>query len=217
MRFPTYECRSHFKVFSERFASTCTVCCKILASETFAQRGAISEGGRRIAMILFGLYSLSGRGIPGLKITPKSPVTYFGSFTFGCILGMSWTPCVGPILVGILLLAATTVSLPTGSLLLVSYATGLAIPLILVSAYLGRVDRNSLAWRIIRGKDIKLVLGDKQFTLHTNTLFSGILFIVLGCLVFAGILYSLNQLVATTSIQQWFFEIENNLLQVLHN
>lgn len=169
-----------------------------------------------IAMILFGLYTLSGRGIPGLKITPKSPVTYFGSFTFGCILGMSWTPCVGPILVGILLLAATTVSLPTGSLLLFSYAAGLAIPLILVSAYLGRIDKDSIAWRIIRGKEIKIVLANRQFALHTNTLFSGILFIALGCLVFSGILYSLNQLVANTSIQQWFFEIENSLLQVLH-
>ena len=98
-----------------------------------------------IAMILFGLYTLSGRGIPGLKITPSSPITYFGAFTFGGMIGMAWTPCVGPILVGILLLAATTVSLQTGGLLLFSYAVGLAIPLILVSAYLSKTDKDSMA------------------------------------------------------------------------
>ncbi|MGI0046831.1 MAG: cytochrome c biogenesis protein CcdA [Nitrosotalea sp.] len=169
-----------------------------------------------IAMIFFGLYTISGRGISILKITPKSPATYFGAFAFGCILGMSWTPCVGPILVGILLLAATTASISIGGLLLFSYAAGLAIPLMLVSVYVGRVNQDGIVWKIIRGREFAISLSNKKFVLHTSSLLSGALFVILGYLVFVGILYSLNQYVEGTSVQQWFFEIEDRILQGLH-
>ncbi len=169
-----------------------------------------------IVMIFFGLYTISGRGMPGLHIQPKSPATYFGAFVFGCAIGMSWTPCVGPILVGILVLATTTASISTGGLLLFSYAAGLAIPLMLVSAYIGRINQDSIVWKTIRGRELGLVLNNKKFVLHTSALLSGILFVILGYLVFAGDLYSLNQYVEGTSIQQWLSAIESRILQVLH-
>ena len=51
------------------------------------------------------------------------------AFAFG------WTPCIGPILGSILVLASTEESLGKGILLLSSYSIGLAIPFIL-SGYL---------------------------------------------------------------------------------
>ena len=51
------------------------------------------------------------------------------AFAFG------WTPCIGPILGSILILASTTESISKGILLLILYSLGLAIPFIL-SGYL---------------------------------------------------------------------------------
>ena len=58
-----------------------------------------------------------------------SPVLIGMAFAFG------WTPCIGPILGSILVLASTEESLNKGILLLFSYSLGLAIPFIL-SGYL---------------------------------------------------------------------------------
>ena len=58
-----------------------------------------------------------------------SPILIGMAFAFG------WTPCIGPILGSILVLASTEESLNKGILLLFSYSLGLAIPFIL-SGYL---------------------------------------------------------------------------------
>ena len=53
----------------------------------------------------------------------------------GMAFGFGWTPCIGPILGSILVLASTTESLARGIMLLCLYSLGLAIPFIL-SGYL---------------------------------------------------------------------------------
>jgi cytochrome c-type biogenesis protein len=58
-----------------------------------------------------------------------SPILIGMAFAFG------WTPCIGPILGSILVLAATEESINKGILLLIFYSLGLAIPFIL-SGYL---------------------------------------------------------------------------------
>jgi len=165
-----------------------------------------------IGIIFFGIYILSGKGFSGLKIQQKRPVSYLGSFVFGGILGISWTPCVGPILVAILLLASTTSSVFTGGILLFSYALGLALPLILFSTYLSKVNKEGRLWKIIKGKLIRIRIGEREFSIHTNSLVSGILFVILGYLIFSGILFSFNQYVASSSFQQWIFGIEEKIL-----
>ena len=59
----------------------------------------------------------------------------FSSFLVGMAFGFGWTPCIGPILGSILLLASTEESINRGILLLSFYSMGLAIPFIL-SGYL---------------------------------------------------------------------------------
>ena len=169
-----------------------------------------------ITIIFFGVYILLGKGFSGLKIQQKRPVSYLGSFTFGVILGISWTPCVGPILVAILLLASTTSSVLIGGILLFTYAVGLALPLILFSTYLSKIDKEGRLWKIIRGKVLKIKIGEKEFSVHTNSLISGILFIFLGYLIFSGILYSFNQYVASSGFQQWIFDIEDKMLSFIN-
>jgi len=165
-----------------------------------------------IVIILLGLSMLFGKGFSGLQIKQK-PRSYLGSFMFGGVFGLAWTPCVGPILVAILVLASATGSTVTGGMLLFSYAVGLAFPLIIVSSYLDRINKNSRLWRLIRGKMIIFELGEnKEFRIHSNSLISGLLFIILGWLIFSGALFSFNQYFATTSFQKWIFAMEDKLL-----
>ena len=49
-----------------------------------------------------------------------------GAFVVGLAFGFGWTPCVGPVLASILLLATTTDSVGRGVVLLVAYSAGIA-------------------------------------------------------------------------------------------
>jgi len=168
-----------------------------------------------IAILFFGVYILLGKGFSGLKVKQNNPTTYAGAFVFGSVFGMAWTPCIGPILVAILLLASTIGSFLTGGLLLFMYAVGLALPLLLFSQYLGKADRKGNVWKIIRGKELKSKVGNKEFRVHTTSLISGLLFIVLGYLIFSGALFTFNQYVGTSQFQNWIFSIEDKLLNLI--
>ncbi len=58
------------------------------------------------------------------------------AFVAGLFFAFGWTPCVGPILAGILAIAATTETLSHGVLLLAVYSLGLGIPFMLSAAFL---------------------------------------------------------------------------------
>jgi cytochrome c-type biogenesis protein len=62
----------------------------------------------------------------------------FGGFVLGVTLGIIWTPCAGPVLGSILTLIATQADLASSSILLIAYAIGAAIPMLLI-AYGGQV------------------------------------------------------------------------------
>ena len=56
---------------------------------------------------------------------------FFGPIVLGMAFGFGWTPCIGPILGSILVLATTEESLSKGIILLTFYSLGLAIPFII--------------------------------------------------------------------------------------
>lgn len=62
----------------------------------------------------------------------------FGGFVLGVTLGIIWTPCAGPVLGSILTLIATQSDLAASTILLVAYAIGAGIPM-LVIAYGGQL------------------------------------------------------------------------------
>lgn len=168
-----------------------------------------------VVMMLFGIYILLGKGLTGLKLRHNKPTTYAGAFVFGNVFGLAWTPCIGPILVAILLLASTSSSVLIGGLLLFIYAMGIAVPLIFFSHYLSRANRDGRVWKIIKGKGLKLKIGSKEFRFHTTSLVSGLLFVVLGYLIFSGTLTAFNQYVGTSDFQKWIFSAEENLLNFI--
>ncbi len=60
-----------------------------------------------------------------------------GGFILGMTLGLVWTPCAGPVLGSVLTLIASQKDLVTGAILLIAYALGTGIPM-LVIAYGGQ-------------------------------------------------------------------------------
>lgn len=107
------------------------------------------------AIVIFGVMSLLGKGFSGFAQEEgdgSRTTTLGGSYAFGLTFAVGWTSCVGPILGVVLTLAATTGSVIRGIMLLFIYTMGLGLPLLLVSTLFGRASRQSLFWRVLRGK-----------------------------------------------------------------
>ena len=65
------------------------------------------------------------------RMQTNSNTNFYSPILIGMAFAFGWTPCIGPILGSILVLAATEESLNKGVILLFSYSLGLAIPFIL--------------------------------------------------------------------------------------
>jgi cytochrome c-type biogenesis protein len=91
-----------------------------------------------IIIIIFGLYVMGVIKIHFLsreiKLHPiKRPAGYFGTFLIGMTFAAGWTPCIGPILGTILLMAASSNTVMYGVTLLLVYSAGLGIPFFVTS------------------------------------------------------------------------------------
>tara|TARA_A100001011_G_scaffold249131_1_gene257419 strand:- start:2 stop:709 length:708 start_codon:yes stop_codon:yes gene_type:complete len=69
------------------------------------------------------------------RIQTNTNTNFYSPILIGMAFAFGWTPCIGPILGSILVLAATEESINKGIMLLISYSLGLALPFIL-SGYL---------------------------------------------------------------------------------
>ena len=124
-------------------------------------------------VIIFGLHLTGLMKIKALYADKrlhnvKGSSSVAGSFLVGFAFAFGWTPCIGPILAAILVLAETQDTVLKGILLLAIYSLGLAVPFLLTS--LG-VDR-FLAF-----------YGRFRRHLHTVEVISGVLLIAVGVLI----------------------------------
>lgn len=118
-----------------------------------------------IFVIIFGLFMLNVLKIPFLMSEKQLKAPGFfergkslNSFILGSAFAFGWTPCVGPILGSILLLASTTATALQGALMLSVFSLGLAIPFLLIalgighaSQYLNKISQYLNAVSIIGG------------------------------------------------------------------
>jgi cytochrome c-type biogenesis protein len=109
---------------------------------------------------------------------PGAPA-YPRSFVFGLLFAAGWSPCIGPILGGIIGIAAATATFAQGTVLLVAYAAGLAIPFIAVAMGASVVARR-MSW-----------FGRHH---HAVNLVTGALLVILGVLMFTNTLGRLSGL-----------------------
>jgi len=90
-------------------------------------------------------------------------------FLLGFAFAFGWTPCIGPILAAVLVLAANSETILRGVLLLAVYSAGLAIPFLLTAAGINRFLHFYQRFRR---------------HLHTVEVLSGVLLLFVGGLIF---------------------------------
>lgn len=120
-----------------------------------------------IMVILFGLFLLGLLPIPSLYQTKTVPLPrltgYLGSFGVGFAFALGWTPCIGPILGSILLIASTQKTALEGMALLFVYSIGLGLPFLFASLFftlflkVSQRIRPYLIW-VERGSGVLLVI-----------------------------------------------------------
>lgn len=96
-------------------------------------------------VIAFGLVLLGWLRIPGLNSEKQIAVprlfrrvSLANSFLLGALFALGWSPCVGPLLGSILLLASTSGTVLEGTFLLGVFALGLGIPFLIAALAIGK-------------------------------------------------------------------------------
>ncbi|MFO7838794.1 MAG: cytochrome c biogenesis protein CcdA [Desulfosalsimonadaceae bacterium] len=99
------------------------------------------EIGGGIIIIIFGLHLIGWIRIRRLQTEKrlhvrKKPLHLLGTFFIGMAFGAGWSPCIGPMLGSILIIAGSKGTVMEGIGLLAVYAAGLAIPFIVISVFI---------------------------------------------------------------------------------
>jgi cytochrome c-type biogenesis protein len=150
-----------------------------------------------LVIIAFGLQLIGILKIGALYkdtrfFSSEKPRGIFGSMMLGMAFAAGWTPCIGPILGGIIGLAATSGGWKNGLLLSAFYSAGLAVPFMITG------------------------LGINQFLsfyskfrrhLHKVEVVSGIILILIGGLVMANRV----TLLASSRLAGWLPNLESRL------
>ncbi|MBI2416013.1 MAG: cytochrome c biogenesis protein CcdA [Candidatus Kerfeldbacteria bacterium] len=69
------------------------------------------------------------------------PGQFGSSFLFGATFAFGWTPCIGPVLGSVLLLASQSATLFSGAMLLAVFSLGLGIPFMIIAATVSSATR----------------------------------------------------------------------------
>ncbi|HPF62010.1 MAG: cytochrome c biogenesis CcdA family protein [Gemmatimonadales bacterium] len=104
--------------------------------ETLARIGGVM-------LIVFGIYATGIFRIAAVERErrvhlDRKPVGFLGSFLVGMAFAAGWTPCLGPVLGGILGLGMTTGEVGRSMGLLAAYSAGLAVPFLIAAVAVDR-------------------------------------------------------------------------------
>ena len=106
----------------------------------------------------------------------KAPRGIFGSVVFGMAFAAGWSPCIGPILASILLVAAREANIAKSLVLLGSYSLGLALPFIAVGLFFDRM-KPILDFFKRRAKEVRIVSGLLLVALGLSMIFGKLAFV----------------------------------------
>ncbi len=142
-----------------------------------------------VVIIAFGLQLIGILKISTLYkdtrfFSQDKPKGILGSLTLGMAFAAGWTPCIGPILGGIIGLAATSGGWRSGLVLSAFYSAGLAVPFLLTGLGINKF----LGFYSIFRKH-----------LHKVEVISGVVLIVVGLLVMSG----QSTLLASSRLMAW--------------
>lgn len=129
-----------------------------------------------IVIVILGFHFLGVYRIPWLYYEKRfhnkgKTLGILTPFIVGLFFAFGWTPCVGPILAGVLLLASNQTTVVKGMILLVFYSAGLGIPFLITGVgfnlFLNVFEKIKRYFRIIE-------------------IISGLFLILVGALIFLG-------------------------------
>lgn len=125
-----------------------------------------------VLVILFGLFMLGFFKLPFFQSDKRIPIPKWltlgkpsSSLFIGGTFALGWTPCVGPILGSVLLLAGTSATAVQGGFLLAVFSLGLAIPFLIIALLFSRATRyidsisKYLKWVSLIGGMFLILLG----------------------------------------------------------
>jgi cytochrome c-type biogenesis protein len=129
-----------------------------------------------VIVILFGLHTMGVLRIGWLYSekrvqVERKPTTLFGAFFVGLAFAFGWTPCIGPILGGILAIAGTQQTVGQGVQLLAVYSAGLGLPFLLTAL---AINQFFTVFKRIR----------RHY--HAIEVVSGLLLVLIGVLIFTN-------------------------------
>jgi len=135
-----------------------------------------------ILIVLLGVHLTGIIRIRGLDFEKrinmgKKPLHFFGTFIVGMAFGAGWSPCIGPLLGSIIIIAGSQETVWQGIVLLAIYSAGLAMPFIIMSVFINLL--------LIFIKKASRVLQ------YVNTA-AGILLIIVGLIIVSNKLYVLT-------------------------
>jgi cytochrome c-type biogenesis protein len=165
----------------------------IIISTTFLFMGGVSKYIRLVAgiiVIVLGLNIifdfLSILNYEKRLHIDEKPRGFTGAFLAGVAFGAGWTPCIGPILAGVLFLAGQSGKAGIAALYLAVYSLGLGIPFLLAAAFFDR-----------------FLVSAKWFREHLPLIkkISGILLVIMGLLILTGRFSALN-----IALQKWQYQ-----------
>ena len=140
-----------------------------------------------ILIILFGMYQLFGLGGDLLGKEHKLPfhlknmaLNPWTALLLGFTFSFAWTPCVGPALTSVLLMASSTASAATGFLLIGLYTLGFVIPFLGIGFFTGAL--------------LSFIKKHQQVVRYTVKI-GGVLMVIMGLLVFTGWSGGINEAV----------------------
>jgi len=127
-------------------------------------------------IVVMGLVTAGVLRVPILQRQLRYDLSKIGqgpraAFPLGAAFAFGWTPCVGPVLAGVLVTAASTATMVQGAVLLGAYSLGLGLPFLALAAAVAR-GRGRLTWLRRHGRRIEV--------------FGGLLLAVMGVAVMSG-------------------------------
>ncbi|MFQ9924082.1 MAG: cytochrome c biogenesis protein CcdA [Beduini sp.] len=111
-----------------------------------------------------------------IQIKKKNVPSYLFAFGLGFAFSFSWTPCIGPALSGILLLANSSQSFLMSNLLMLTYALGLTIPFLILGIFTNKAlhwfskYKRFVNYSVKIGAVILILIGIMMFTGKANSI-----------------------------------------------
>lgn len=169
-----------------------------------------------VLIIVFGVMSFFGIGFSGMQLLERPVGGVVGSYLYGATFALGWSACVGPILGALLTMLATQgIAVAQGALLAFVYALGLGTPLIIISTYFSRLGTGSKFWQVIKGKAYFVTIGGRELMLHTTSMASGVLLVLMGLLLATGNLATIGEWSRQSVLSDYSLQFESWLQSLI--